>query len=60
MPKLYTAQEVAEILHLSADHTRKEMRAGRLPAVKIGRKWYLPEMRLNELIGVTNDETIAR
>lgn len=60
MPKLYTAQEVAEILHLSADHTRKEMRAGRLPAVKIGRKWYLPEMRLNELIGVINDETIAR
>ena len=60
MPKLYTAQEVAEILHLSADHTRKEMRAGRLPAVKICRKWYLPEMRLNELIGVINDETIAR
>ena len=60
MPKLYTAQEVAEILHLSVDHTRREMRAGRLPAVKIGRKWYLPEARLNELIGVSTDEPVTR
>lgn len=60
MPKLYTAQEVAEILHLSADHTRREMRAGRLPAVKIGRKWYLPAARLNELIGVSTDEAVTR
>lgn len=60
MPKLYTAQEVAEMLHLSVDHARKEMRAGRLPAVKIGRKWYLPEARLNELIGVSEDETVTR
>ncbi|WP_288482680.1 helix-turn-helix domain-containing protein [uncultured Slackia sp.] len=60
MPKLYTAQEVAKMLHLSADHTRKEMRAGRLPAVKIGRKWYMPEIRLNELIGVSEDETVTR
>lgn len=60
MPKLYTAQEVAEMLHLSVDHTRKEMRAGRLPAVKIGHKWYLSEARLNELIGVSEDETVTR
>ena len=60
MPKLYTAQEVAGMLHLSVDHTRREMRSGRLPAVKIGRKWYLPEARLNELIGVSEDETVTR
>ena len=60
MTKLYTVQEVAEMLHLSADHTRKEMRSGRLPAVKIGRKWYLPEARLNELIEVSEDETVTR
>ena len=60
MPKLYTAQEVAKMLHLSVDHTRKEMRSGRLPAVKIGRKWYLPEVRLNELIGVSTDEAVTR
>lgn len=60
MPKLYTAQEVAEMLHLSVDHTRKEMRSGRLPAVKIGRKWYLPEVRLNELIEVGANEAVTR
>lgn len=60
MPKLYTAQEVAGMLHLSVDHTRREMRAGRLPAVKIGRKWYLPEARLNELIGASGHEAITR
>lgn len=60
MTKLYTAQEVAGMLHLSVDHTRREMRAGRLPAVKIGRKWYLPEARLNELIGVSGHEAVTR
>lgn len=60
MTKLYTAQEVAELLHLSIDHTRREMRAGRLPAVKIGRKWYLSDARLNELIGVSGHETVTR
>lgn len=60
MTKLYTAQEIAEMLHLSVDHTRREMRSGRLPAVKIGRKWYLPEVRLNELIGVGADEAVTR
>lgn len=60
MTRLYTVQEVAEILHLSVDHTRREMRSGRLPAVKIGRKWYLPEARLNELIGVSVNEAVTR
>lgn len=60
MPKLYTVTEVAEILHLSVDHTRREMRTGHLPAVKIGRKWYLPEARLNELIEVGANEAVTR
>lgn len=60
MPKLYTVPEVAEMLHLSVDHTRREMRSGRLPAVKIGRKWYLPEARFNELIGVSGHEAVTR
>lgn len=60
MPKLYTAQEVATMLHLSIDHTRKEMREGRLPAVKIGRKWYMPEARLNDLIEVSGNEAVTR
>lgn len=60
MTKLYTVQEVAGMLHLSADHTRKEMREGRLPAVKIGRKWYMPEARLNDLIEVSGNEAVSR
>ena len=39
MSELLTIQEIAMLLKVSRQHVRKMIRAGLLPAVKIGREW---------------------
>ena len=39
--ELLTVEDVAERLHLHIDSVRRMMREGRLPAVKLGRKWWI-------------------
>lgn len=38
---LLTSEEVAAILRISYDGCVRMMREGRLPAVKVGRRWYV-------------------
>lgn len=40
--KPYTLAEVADLLRVSDQTVRAEARAGRLPAVKVGRRWLFP------------------
>jgi molybdopterin-binding protein len=42
----FTADEVAEILHLHVKRVQALARDGRLPAVRVGRKWLFPQENL--------------
>lgn len=39
--ELLTVEEVSELLQVHPDSVRRMMRQGRLPAVKIGWRWYV-------------------
>lgn len=43
---------MAEMLGLSTNTVRSLCRNGQIPAVHIGRRWYVPRAKLDELTGV--------
>ena len=45
-PDLMTVQHMQEITGLSAQTIRAECSKGGIPAVRIGRRWFVPKMRL--------------
>ena len=48
--ELLTIQDVAMLLKVSRQHVRKMVRAGLLPAVKIGRKWRIEKDYLKNFL----------
>lgn len=54
--RLFTTDEVAEMLKTSTQVIRRMITRGDIPAVQIGHRWYVPEVRFNELIGVSANE----
>lgn len=44
-------QETAALLHLNVKQVQKLARAGKLPAVRVGRKWLFPRDRIDRLLG---------
>jgi len=52
---LLTVEEVAELLQVHPDSVRRMMRQGRLPAVKIGWRWYV---RRDVLDAMTRGERV--
>lgn len=51
-PDLFTVEQMAEMLDLSTNTVRSLCRNGQIPAVHIGRRWYVPRAKLDELTGV--------
>lgn len=51
-PDLLTVEQMAEMLGLSTNTVRSLCRNGQIPAVHIGRRWYVPRAKLDELTGV--------
>lgn len=49
-PDLMTAADVAEVTRQSGQTVRRLMVSGRIPAVKIGSRWYTPKSRLVEFV----------
>ena len=43
--------EAAKLLHLNPKRVQFLARAGRLPAVRVGRKWLFPRVQLEALLG---------
>lgn len=56
MNKLLCVADITKVLGASKQTVRRMMARGDIPAVKIGRRWYVSEARLNELIGVSANE----
>jgi excisionase family DNA binding protein len=57
LPRLLTTDEVATYLHRSKQWVYLEARAGRIPAVKVGKGLLFKESDIAALIGVSEDET---
>ena len=49
--KLYTLEEVAELLHVTRRTLYTYIKAGRIQAVKIGRTWRVTDEALREFVG---------
>lgn len=47
---LLTVDDVAAILHVSRKTVQTLCKRGDLPAIKIGRRWYVPKIRLVEYL----------
>ena len=41
--QIYTIKEVSKILKTSRQQVRRMIRGGKLPAIKVGREWRIPE-----------------
>jgi len=52
LPDLLTVEQMADILGLAQNTVRSLCRNGQIPAVHIGRRWYVPRAKLDELTGV--------
>jgi molybdopterin-binding protein len=45
-----SASQAADLLHLNVKRVQSLARAGKLPAVRVGRKWLFPRTRLEALL----------
>ncbi len=50
VPIMYTPKEVAGIIRSTPLRVREFLREGRLPGVRCGRRWLIPEDKLQEWI----------
>ncbi|HXY69502.1 MAG TPA: TOBE domain-containing protein [Gemmatimonadales bacterium] len=50
------AEEAAALLHLSVKRVQRLSRAGKLPAVRVGRKWLFRREELDRLLGARESE----
>ena len=48
LPELLTAQDVCDLTGSSLSTVRRACAAGQLPAVRIGRRWYVPRTKFAE------------
>src|SRR5678815_2728446 len=49
--KTLSSEEAATLLHLNVKQVQNLARAGKLPAVRVGRKWLFPQDRIEKLLG---------
>lgn len=54
--ELLTVEEVSELLQVHPDSVRRMMRQGRLPAVKVGWRWYV---RRAEFLAMTRADKVV-
>jgi len=50
LPIILRAGDVASLMGLSEQHTRRLMAAGMIPAKQIGRRWYVNRETLRDVI----------
>ena len=54
--KTVTIKQGAERLNVCEATVRKLCKSGTLPAVRVGRKWVIPEAKFSEFLGVDANE----
>lgn len=53
VPDLLTVEQMCDLLKVDGQTVRRWCRTGQLPAMHIGRRWYVPRAKLNEFLGVS-------
>lgn len=56
MGKILDVKDVSKALSITEQTARRMMANGVIPAVKVGRRWYVSEACFNELIEVCGNE----
>ena len=52
-----TTTQAAEVLHNHPSHVRALCQAGELPAVRIGKRWFIPTAKMSAMLeGGSSDE----
>ena len=54
-----SASEAATLLHLNVKRVQSLARSGKLPAVRVGRKWLFPRGQLEALLGRTQGDSAS-
>lgn len=56
LPKVYTAEEIAETLQVTLRTVYNYIKDGRLKAVKLGKYWRVTEQQLNDFLTKSTTE----
>jgi excisionase family DNA binding protein len=56
---VYTVREVADLLSLSTGSTYALVRAGEIPARKLGGRWVIPKQRFHDWLNSASVESLA-
>ncbi|MBT1279310.1 helix-turn-helix domain-containing protein [Thermoanaerobacter sp. CM-CNRG TB177] len=56
MEKLYTPEELAELLKVSRETVYNWLRSGKLKGIKVVNFWRIPESELNRLLGLDGNK----
>lgn len=57
MEKIYTPEQIAEILQLDIKTIQKWLREGKIRAKKLGREWRVPDSALHDFWNSSPDNT---
>lgn len=55
---MLTIEDLAAIFHVSRKTVQKQCKRGDLPAVSIGRRWYVPKARLVEFLMCSSNHAV--
>lgn len=56
---VYTVEQAAEFLAIGRGAAYAAVRAGEIPAIKIGRRLLVPKARLEAMLGLDNDHALG-
>ena len=54
--RVITVKETSEKLDLSLNATYQAIRAGQIPAIRIGRRWLVPDHALEQMLANANQD----
>lgn len=52
MAESLTTREVAKLLRISDETVRRQIRTGKIRAVKVGKQWLVPGAELNRILEI--------
>lgn len=59
MVKMYSIEEVADMLNVNRNTVRRMLIRGELKGLKVGRLWRIKESDLREFLGIEDNEEIV-
>jgi excisionase family DNA binding protein len=54
--RMLSVRETAQVLGLCLDSVRRHLRSGKMPGVRVGRNWRIPESQLSVYMGIARED----